>query len=79
MSHEEHEEGTTKNNPSLVAPPPPPQAQQTTPQAGNRTTLRNQGISPSSTPLRTETPSSSSGTPSTPRRLRFRNLSEIYQ
>ena len=28
----------------MVAHPSPPQAQQTTPQAGNRTALRNQGV-----------------------------------
>ena len=65
VSHEEQEEGTAVNNSSLVAPPPPPQAQQTTPQAGNRKTLRNQGSASSSTPQGTETPSNSSGTPST--------------
>ena len=79
VSHEEQEEETVANNPSLVAPPPPPQAQKTTPQAGNRTTLRNQGSASSSTPQGSKTPSSSSGTPSTPRRPRFRNLSEIYE
>ena len=50
VSHEEEEEGTMTNIPSLVTPSPPPQAQQTTPQAGNRTALRNQGCASSSTP-----------------------------
>ena len=50
VSHEEEEEGETSNHPSMVAPPPPPQAQKTTPQAGNRTTLRDQGSSSPSTP-----------------------------
>eukprot|EP00253_Pinus_taeda_P030205 PITA_30205 len=79
VSHEEEEEGTAENNPSLVAPPPPQQVQQTTPQAGIRTELRSQGSASPSTPQGSETPSSSDGTPSTPRRLRFRNLNEIYE
>ena len=79
VSHEEQEEGTTTINPSLVAPSLSPQAQQTTPQDGNRTALRNQGSASPRTPRGTETPSSSSGTPCTPRRLRFKNMSEIYE
>lgn len=76
VSHKEEEECIAANNASLVAPPPPPQAQQTTPQAGTRTALRNQGSASPSTPQGTETPSSSSGTP---RRPRYRNMSEIYE
>eukprot|EP00253_Pinus_taeda_P012936 PITA_12936 len=79
VSHEEEEEGTAANNPSLVTSPPPQQVQQTTPQARIRTTLRNQGSSSPSTPQGFEIPSSSDGTPSTPRRPRFRNLNEIYE
>eukprot|EP00253_Pinus_taeda_P034533 PITA_34533 len=79
MSHKEEEEGTAPNNPSLVAPPPPQQIQQTTPQARIRTTLRSQGSASSSTPQASEIPPSSDGTPSTPRRPRFRNLNEIYE
>ena len=41
--------------------------------------MRNQGSASPSLPQGTETPSSSSGTPSTARRLRFINLSEIYE
>eukprot|EP00253_Pinus_taeda_P018806 PITA_18806 len=55
------------------------QVQQTTPQSGIRTALRSQGSASSSTPHGSEIPSSSDGTPSTPRRPRFRNLSEIYE
>ena len=62
-----------------MAPPPPPQAKKTTPQAGNRIALRNQGSASPSTPQGSEIPSSSDGTPSTPRRPRFINLSEIYE
>eukprot|EP00253_Pinus_taeda_P035794 PITA_35794 len=79
VSHEEEQEGTTANNPSLVAPPPPQQVQQTTPQAEIRTALRSQGNASLSTPQGSEIPSSSEGTPSTPRRPRFRNLNEIYE
>eukprot|EP00253_Pinus_taeda_P031401 PITA_31401 len=79
VSHEEEQEGATTNNPSLVAPPPPQKIQQTTPQAGIRTSLRSQGNASSSTPQGSEIPSSSDGTPSTPRRPRFRNLNEIYE
>ena len=79
VSHEEKDECTTTNNSSTVVPPPPTQAQQSTPQAGNKTTLRNQGSASPSTPQGSKTPSSSSGTPSTPRRPKFRNISEIYQ
>eukprot|EP00253_Pinus_taeda_P021224 PITA_21224 len=79
VSHEEEQEGTTANNPSLVVPPPPQQVQQTTPQAGIRTALRSQGSASSSTPQGLKIPSSSDGTPSTPRRPRFRNLNEIYE
>ena len=60
-----------------MAPPLPPQSQKTTQQAGNRIALRNQRSASLSTPQGSETPSSSSGTPSTQRRPRFRNLSEI--
>ena len=63
VSHEEQEELIAANNSSMVVPPPPTQAQQSTPQAGNITALRNQG----------------SASPSTPRRARFRKLSEIYE
>ena len=79
VSHEEQEECTTTNNSSTVVPPPPTQAQQSTPQAGNKTALRNPGSASPSTPQGTETPSSSSGTPNTKRRPRFRNLSDIYE
>ena len=41
--------------------------------------MRNQGSASPSTPQGSETPSSSSGTSSTPRRPKFRNISEIYQ
>ena len=41
--------------------------------------MRNQGSASSGTPQGTKTLSSSSGTPSTPRRPRFRNLGEIYE
>ena len=41
--------------------------------------MRNQGSAYLSIPQGSETPSSSNGTPSTPRRPRFRNLSEIYE
>eukprot|EP00253_Pinus_taeda_P007670 PITA_07670 len=57
VSHEEEEEGTIANNPSLVAPPPPQQVQQTTPQAGIRTALRNQGSASPSTQQGSEIPS----------------------
>eukprot|EP00253_Pinus_taeda_P010280 PITA_10280 len=73
------QEGTTANNPSLVVPPPPQQIQQITPQAGIRTALRSQGSASLSTPQGSQIPSSSDGTPSTPRRPRFRNLNEIYE
>ena len=43
VSHEEQEECTTTNNSFTVIPPPPTQAQLNTPQAGNKTTFRNQG------------------------------------
>eukprot|EP00253_Pinus_taeda_P024683 PITA_24683 len=79
VSHEEEQEEKAANNPSLVVPPPPKQIQQTTPQAGIQTALRNQGSASSSTPQGSEIPSSSDGTPSTPRRPRFRNLNEIYE
>ena len=79
MSHEEQEEMIAENNSSTVAPPPPTQAQLSTLQVGNKTTLRNQGGASPSTPQGSETPSSSSGTPSTPRRPTFINLSEIYE
>eukprot|EP00253_Pinus_taeda_P020910 PITA_20910 len=79
VSHEEEEEGTVANNPFLVVPPPQQQIQQTTPQAGIRTALRSQGSASSSTPQGSEIPSSSGGTPSTPRRPRFINLNEIYE
>eukprot|EP00253_Pinus_taeda_P017055 PITA_17055 len=79
VSHEEEQERTTTNNPSLVVPPPPQQIQQTTPQAGIRAALRNQGSVSSCTPQGYEIPSISDGTPSTPRRPKFRNLNEIYE
>ena len=41
--------------------------------------MRNQGSASPRTPQGLETPSSSSGTPSTPRRPRFINLSEVYE
>ena len=41
--------------------------------------MRNQGSASPSTPQGSETPSISSGTSSTPRRQKFRNISEIYQ
>jgi len=62
-----------------VAPPSPQQVQKTTPQAGIRTALRSQGSASPSTPQGSEIPSSSDGTPSTPRRPRLRNLNEIYE
>eukprot|EP00253_Pinus_taeda_P025062 PITA_25062 len=79
VSHEEEQEGTSVNNPSLMVPPPPQQIQQTTPQTGIRTALRSQGSASPSTPQGSEIPSSSDGTPSTPRIPRFRNLNEIYE
>eukprot|EP00253_Pinus_taeda_P020833 PITA_20833 len=79
VSHEEEEEGTAANNPSLVAPPQPQQVQQTTPQARIRIALRSQGSASPSTPQGSVIPSSSDGTPSTPRRQRFKNLNEIYE
>ena len=79
VSHKEQEECTATNNSSTVVPPPSTQAQQSTPQARNKTTLRNQGSASPSTPQGSETPSISSGTSSTPRRQKFRNISEIYQ
>ena len=83
IPHEDKEELTTENNSSTVTPSTPIQTQQSrhqgTPSIINRTTSRSQASAYPSTPQSATRSDMSSPSSTSTRRLKFRNLNEIYE